>query len=228
MAKVSLARKKELSEPDEFISMSNKALDYARKNKTTITAVVAGAVAVVVFIAGFQYYSQNRENKAFVKYASDMDWYETVSKDKKDDMSLKAVKEKGDSFFAKYSGTAAALLAQAKYAGIYYDEKDYSAAATLYENLLSEIKNDDALKNVTLCALAQCYEAMGKIDQAVSRYEEILSGDNSIKKDEALFHLGLIYEKKGDMAKSHAAFARIPDEFSDSLFLDIAKSKINS
>ncbi|MBU1169928.1 MAG: tetratricopeptide repeat protein [Proteobacteria bacterium] len=227
MAQVSLARKKELNEPDEFITLSNKALEYSRQNKSMIMSVVIGALALIIVISGYQYYAQSRGNKAFAQYASDMAWYETALKEKKGDVPLKDVKEKGDSFLGKYAGTTAAMLAQAKYAGIYFKEKDFSAAEKLYNDLLSESKPGTALRNISLCALAQCYEAMDKTDQAVARYQELLSGENEIKKDEALFHLGLIYEKKGDQAQSRDAYSRLAKEFSDSMYVEMAKEKVD-
>lgn len=227
MANISLARKKELNEPDEFIAQSNRALTYARQNKGTITGIIVAALFLVIMAAGFQYYSQTRETKAFALYASDMDWYETAKTNNEKAPSLKEIRERGDSFIAAYSGTAAAMLARAKYAGIYFEEKDYSAAAKLYEALLSDVDHDTALKNITLCALAQCYEAMNDNEQAVARYQAILSGDNEIKKDEALFHLARIYAANGEKEKSLAAYARIADEFNDSMYVDMAREKIN-
>jgi predicted negative regulator of RcsB-dependent stress response len=226
MANVSLARKKELNEPDEFITMSNKALEYARQNRNTIIGVIAGAVILMIMVAGFQYYAQNRESRAFTRYAEDMRWYESAIGDSDGQPPLSEIRQRADGFFKDFSGTAAAMLARARYAGIYFDEKDFGAAAGLYEGLLSDVDHDPALKNIALCALAQCYQAMKENDRAVTRYEEVLAGTNAIKKDEALFHLGMIYAEKGDAEKSQAAYARIVNEFSDSMYIDMARERI--
>ncbi|GAB6095798.1 hypothetical protein JCM14469_20510 [Desulfatiferula olefinivorans] len=226
MANVSLARKKELNEPDEFITMSNKALEYARQNRSTIIGVVAGAVVLVIMIAGFQYYSQNRESRAFARYAEDMTWYETAREGSDGKPSLEEIGRRADAFLKDFSGTAAAMPARARYAAMYYDEKDYAASAQLYEALLSDVDHDPALKNITLCALAQCYQAMKEHDRAIARYEDILDGADAIKKDEALFHLGLLYAEKGDGQKSRDAFERLVTDFADSMYVDVARERI--
>lgn len=228
MAKVSLVRKKELNEPDEFITFTHKALMYARQNQTMITSVMCGILVLIFSVAGFQYYSQIKAKKAFIQLSSDVTWYENETQKNKDAVSLQMIKEKETDFLKTYSGTSAAILARAQYAGIYFEQKDYNSAVVLYEKLLSDAGSDEVLRNISLCALAQCYEALGKTDLAIANFEKIVSGNNDIKKDEALFHLGLIYEKTNDMVKSKEKFTQLANEFENSMFIEIAKDKINS
>lgn len=227
MAKVSLARKKELREPDEFINMSNRAWSYARENKNTIMTVISVAVACIFLIAGYQIYSQFNNKKAFARYARDMEWYDQAKKDEKGAVPLEAVKEHADGFLKKYGGTPAGTLAKSTYAGIYFQEGDYSSASKLYESMLSDV-GDPGLKNITQCALAHSYEAAGDTDKAVASYQGIISSSNEIKKDEALFHLGLIYEQRGDSEKSREYYGQIVKDFSTSMYADIAREKTNS
>lgn len=227
MAKISSARKKELNEPDEFISFSHKALEYARKNQNMFMAVVCGILVIVLAVAGMQFYSNVKSRKAFTQLSADMSWYDKATEQNKDAVSLQMIKEKETGFISKYSGTPAAMLAEVKYAGIYFEQKDYNSALTLYEKLISDAGGDKALQNVCLCALAQCYETLGKTDLAIEKFKKIVSGNNTLKKDEALFHLGLIYEKMNDTAKSKEMFTQLVNEFENSMYFEIAKVKMN-
>ena len=51
-------RHKDLKQPDEFISLSNRVIAWAQKNQTTVLAAVGVAVAVVLVAAGVRWYSQ--------------------------------------------------------------------------------------------------------------------------------------------------------------------------
>ena len=45
-------RHKDLKQPDEFISLSNRAIAWAQKNQATVLAAVGVAVAVVLVVGG--------------------------------------------------------------------------------------------------------------------------------------------------------------------------------
>lgn len=224
MAKVSLARKKELNEPDELINFSNQAAEFVRENKEKVIGVIAALVLIVVGITGFQLYSAYYEKTAFIAFSEDMKWYETRGEDAKP-KTLKEIKEKSDLFFKKYSGSVAGTLAKAKYASIFYSEADYNSAIELYGKLLKDLSGDSALKSMALSGLAYSYEAAKKYDDAIKTFESITEEKSSVKKAEALFHLGVLYELQGNTEKSRDAFKKIVSDHSDSVFLEIAKEK---
>lgn len=57
-------RHKDLKQPDEFISLSTRAIAWAQKNQTTVLIVVGAAVAVVLLAAGIRWYVQSRAENA--------------------------------------------------------------------------------------------------------------------------------------------------------------------
>lgn len=225
MAKISLARKKELNEPDEFINISNQFVQLIRENKEKTFGIIAAIVLIVAGITGYIFYSDYFAQKAFTALANDMAWYEGDA-EKNTTKSLKEIKTRSQAFFKKYSGTVAGTLARAKYAGIYYAEGDYTSAIDLYKRLSKDLKADKALKNMALSGLAYSYEALKQYDDAVKTFEEIVNSENALKKDDALFHLGLIHELQGNREKSREAFEKIVSYHTDSIYIEIAKEKI--
>ena len=224
MAKVSLARKKELNEPDAFLDKSNKVALFIQENKEKVFGGIAAFIIIIIAISGYITYSKHHNKKAFAELAMDVKWYEG-SEEKPAVRSLEEVRKRSNAFLSKYSGTVAGTLAKAKYAGIFYAEGDYKSAVALYEKLLKDVKSDSALKNTALSGLAYSYEALKKFDDAVKVFEMIASSDSNVKKGDALFHLGMIYEQKGNTDKSRQAFEEIVSSHPDSIFLDIAKEK---
>lgn len=225
MAKVTLARKKELSQPDEFITLSNRMLTYVRTNKKKIINTVTVVLIAVVGFAAYSYYVSQREEKAFIHLSKDMDWLEKSAKENPEAVSLEEVQKKRDVFLKSYSGTSASLLARASYAQLLFERGDYEGAVELYTVLVRNARQNDALRNIAFCALGESYEALNKPEQALENFKAILAGSNSLKKDEALFHMGMIYEAKGDSENSKKSFSRIVTEFPDSMYTDIARDK---
>ncbi len=224
MAKVSLARKKELNEPDAFIDKSNQVAMFIQENKEKVFGAIVAVFLVIFAISGYTAFSKSRTSTAFLELSKDLKWYQGTT-DKPAVRSLKEVKERSDTFLNKYSGTVAGTLAKAKYAGIFYTEGDFNGAITLYEKLLKDVKNDTALKNTALSGLAYSYEALKKYDDALKYFQLIADGTSNVQKSDALFHLGIIYEQKGDTEKSRQAFEKIVSSHPDSVFHDIASEK---
>ena len=57
-------RHKDIKQPDEFISFSTRAIEWAQKNQTTVAIAVAAAVAIVLLAAGIRWYVQSRAQAA--------------------------------------------------------------------------------------------------------------------------------------------------------------------
>lgn len=228
MANISLERKKELNRPDEFITMSNKALEYIKANRKKIINGVCVALAVVIGYSLYLFYSKTQEDKAFYQLSQDMAWYEKATQQSADAVSLEEIKKKSDAFFDDYSGTSASMLARANYAQLFFRKGDYNEAVKRYTELLGNVRRDEGLINLALCALGQSYKALNKPEEAIRNFETLVDSSCPLKKDEALFNMGLIYESKGDTEKSRKAFSRIVDEFPDSMFKDMAKDKISA
>lgn len=227
MAKISLARKKELNQPDEFITLSAQALEYVKTNRKRIINYTCIVLALILGYSLYLYYVKTTEDKALFHLTQDMEWYEKATQANADAVSLEEIRKKSDVFFDSYSGTAASMLARAHYASLFFDKGDYAEAAKRYTELLGSARKDESMINLTLCALGQAQEALNKQDEAVRNYETIIQSSCPVKKDEALFHLGTIYENKGDSEKSKRSYTRIVNDFPDSMYKDIAQDKIS-
>jgi hypothetical protein len=57
-------RHKDLKQPDEFISLSTRAINWAQHNQKTVAIAVGAAIAVVLLAAGIRWYVQSRAETA--------------------------------------------------------------------------------------------------------------------------------------------------------------------
>ena len=226
MDKVKLARKKELEEPDEFITHSQRALRYAIENKNRILGAVAGVLALLLIVAVVQYLGEKSENEAFLQQ-SRLTMRYTQALSKEDPVkAYRAVQADFEKFLDDHGGTVAGKLGRVRFADICFEGGDAERAIPLYEEALSDFGGDPAIKNMILASLGHAHEAGKAYEKAAGYFEQIVAGSAAVMKDEALFQLGLIYESLGKADKSREAFDRLIKDYPDSIYLEMVREKV--
>jgi len=64
-------------------------------------------------------------------------------------------------------------------------------------------------------------------EKAVEYFEKTLNSPNSMMRDEALYHLGWLYDKLGQSEKSKQAFNKIISDHPDFIYIDLVKEQIS-
>ena len=122
---------------------------------------------------------------------------------------------------SKNSGKIARVI----FANICFDAGDYAKAIELYRQSLEDFKNHAFMNNLLRSDLGYAHGQLNDIPSAVSSFEKIAENQEPILRDEALFNLGVLYEKSGDPQKSADAFQRIITEHPDSMYIEIVKER---
>jgi tetratricopeptide (TPR) repeat protein len=81
------------------------------------------------------------------------------------------------------------------------------------------------MNNLIRSDLGYAHEQLNDIPSAVSSFEKIAENQEPVLRDEALFNLGVLYEKSGKHQKSADAFQRIITEHPDSMYIEIVKER---
>ncbi len=221
--RVSLARKKELEKPDEFIVFSKRVIEFGQKHKLQLSIGAGVIFSLLIIFLGVRYFSDLAEDKAFTLLQEGMKKYDTKAKEEDSDQVSEDVANDIEAVLTKYPRTVAGKLARVHLANICYDTGKYDKAITLYEKAVIDFKDSPSLKNLILSSLGHCYEAKKDNSSAIKYFEMITNGQNAILKDEALFSLGRIYDHMGDKTKSVEAFQTIVKEHTDSVYFDLAQ-----
>ncbi|MBT8341776.1 MAG: tetratricopeptide repeat protein, partial [Desulfatitalea sp.] len=85
---------------------------------------------------------------------------------------------------------------------------------------------DPSLANTIRCGLADAFVRAGDHAAAIGHFDRIVSADSTALKDTALFHLGRLHSEAGDRQEAQSAFARLSDEFPDSMYAQVAKEQM--
>ena len=221
-----VTRKQLLKEPDEFITTTGRVIRWG-KQYTRQVAYAAGAFLILlVVIAGYRYFSNSAENKAFLLLDQAINKYETQKTDVDAIAAYEDAKEDFEIIIRKYDNTEGGKLATVVFAGISYDAGDVERTIQLYEAALDHFKSDTTYHNFLWSGLGYAYEKKQDVRMAVSCFEKIAAGENPVAKDVALFNMGRLYHELGDSVKSKQAYERLTTEYTDSMYYQLAMEKV--
>ncbi|MFO7556282.1 MAG: tetratricopeptide repeat protein [Desulfobacterales bacterium] len=224
--RISRSRKRDLNNPDEFVTFWAKVFESIAKHKVQV-ACISGFFVVSIIVAAVTVYSLKKsEDRAFALLQQGITKYQTLLKTGD---SNKAYLDAGKDFeriAEKYSGRNGGKLASLIYANMCYSAKDYDKAIVIYKKLLTDFNDESFLKNLILNGLGYSYSAKKDYRNSVEYFERIATAPDFSLKDEALFNLGGLYAAIGDNDKSINAFEKILSDHSGSMYTEIVKEKV--
>ncbi len=220
-----ITRKELLKEPDEFLTFSAKMMQFLTEYKIQVLAGLGTLFAIVIIVSAIRYFSDKAENDGFAAMRDNVSKYEELMKDNDPQKAYQGVREGFEGFLSQHSGRTAGKLGRAIFANICYDAGEIKKAIELYEKALTDFAHNPSVKVMILNGLGYAYEADKNYDKALSCFESIVSEPDAPMKGETLFNLARLYAQKGDFAKSAEAYKKITAEYSDSVYIQIAKEK---
>jgi tetratricopeptide (TPR) repeat protein len=224
--KISRARKRDLQDPDEFLTFWTKLFNFTAKHKVQVLSALA-FLAVLVIVATVTVYSLKKsENKAFFLLQQGVVKYQSLLKAGNPN---KAYLEAGKDFeliMEKYSDRQGGKLARLTYADMCYAAGDYDKAIANFSKSLVDFNDETFLKNLILSGLGYSYKAKKEYKTSAKYFEMIVTTPGYSIKDEALFNLGELYAAIGEKHKSIDAFKKILSDHSESMYTEMIKEKV--
>jgi tetratricopeptide (TPR) repeat protein len=210
--------KQELKEPDIFQVMLSRVMPHLKENKKKIYIAGAIFVAVLLIAGGWLLYDLDMEKSAQNIYARSS--YTAAGDSAASAGNYKEVLE-------KYPRSRAAMLANYRLAGLYYQQKDFDAAIRHYEAFLQKIPDKSDLKTIAYIGLGHCHEAKKDFKNALAAFEnataskagDVFAGINDQ-------NIARVYEAMNDRAKALEYYQRALTKNSDPLSELLIKRKI--
>lgn len=221
MAKTKKTRKELLKEPDEFITTTGRLIQWAIGHQTQLTYALLAVVVIALGFSAYRFFSLRSEAQAAQLLHQAMSKYERLQGDKTAPEIYAAVSTDFQSILDSYGDKNSGKMARLRFANICYEAGEYEQAAALYREALPQFEPFPLLHSRILTDLALAEYQMGRDQAAIDHFEQILAGTSNLYKDEALFHLGGLYDRAGREDESRAAYARLSDEFKDSTYLEL-------
>lgn len=228
MATKKKTRKQLLKEPDEFITFTGKAITFITGYQKQISYMLCAIVAIVIIFFGYRFFAQRAETKAFTRLGQTQSKYDTLKKTSSETAAYSQVSEAFQSIIKKYDGNAGGKLARVIYANISFDAQQYEKAIALYKQSLKDFKDDKLVYNMILSNLGHAYQRVEDEQNAAAYFEKAASATDSPIREDALFNLGLMYEKLGEATKSQKTLQEILNNHPDSIYFDVVEEELNT
>ena len=220
-------RKELLKEPDEFMTLTGKVVKFAADHKTKLTYGLGIILALAIVISAVRFISIRADNKASAMLEKSMLEYSSMQAQKKPDEVFNAVSGSFQTILKKYGGKPSGKLARLIYANICYDAGKYKQAIDLYHTSLEDFAKHPMIHSQVLSSLGYANEQQKEYTTAISYFEKISAAPGQNLRDEALFHLGRLYNKIGQPEKSKAAYQKIVNDHPDFIYIDLVKENIS-
>ena len=220
-------RKELLKEPDEFLTFSSKLIKLAIDYKTHLTYALGIILVIAVIISGIRFFSIRSENNASALLDKSLTKYNSIKAEKQPDEVYGEVSAEFQFILNKYKGKKSAKIARLIYADICYNAGKYKQAIELYKTALTEFEKYPMIYHQILSNLGYAYEQEEDYSTAVGYFEKISSAQEPIMRDEALYHLGRLYDKLGENEKSREAYNKILTDHQDFIYIDLVKERIS-
>lgn len=225
--KLKKTRKELLNEPDEFITLSGKLIGFAVDHKNQLTYALGIIVALALIFSGYRFFSIRSENKASVLLDQSIAKYEKVKNDKKPMEAYDQVAAGFRLILDKYGSKKSGKIARLIYANICYQAGKYEPAIELYKRSLKDFEKHPTIYNQVVGSLGYAYEQLEDYESAIGYFEKLSSAPETIMRGEALYNLGWLYDKLGQIEKSKAAYSKIISDHQDFIYIDLVKDRMS-
>lgn len=221
--------KKKIKEPDEFISTSGLIIRYVRNNSRNVIRMVVVVIIVSFVTYGWFYYSREKEQEASHLFYRTEQLYQRGQSNQTAEERYQVVLGKFENIMAKYKGTSSAIKALFYIGDCYYHLRDYDKAIDYYRQFINRSSKGDYLRCFAFEGLGYCYEERGDYEQALKHFKNSMEGtDSSNIKELEYLNLARSYEALNDSKSALQFYKKLIDNQGDSLFLELAKDKVNA
>lgn len=226
MVKKKLSRKELLKGPDEFLTVSERAVIFIREHSRQFQYAGVAVAAVILIYLGINGYMRYINNKGQQAYNTA---YYTLIKtlnEGTDQEELKKSQELFQKVIDDYGLSKVSRLASPELANLKFREKKYDEAISLYNEYLKGVPEESPYEALAKLALSACYEEKGDFSAAVDILKEILSEAGDFFKEQAMFALARVYRLSNQPEKSRETLQEFVEKYKDSPIASVAKAHL--
>jgi predicted negative regulator of RcsB-dependent stress response len=196
-AKTKITRK-QLKQPDEFVSWGARALRYAVAH---IKYIVLGSLLLVAIIAALVLWRQHETTSEELAYTRLAQGIALFHDEQRREESLTVFSQ----LIAEHPRTRAATVALLYRGRCYFLKKDIAPAIQDFKNALNKTSSK-VLRGIALNALGNALWMQKDYRLAMDYFQQIIASGDEWFTPYAYLQVGMCWEKLGDSKKAAAAF----------------------
>lgn len=221
MAKQKITRKELLKSPDEFLTFTERSINFVRDRAKYFQ--IAGMVLVgagLVYLGATAYLN-------YVNKKGQSAYYEAYLKLRGE----KADPGKAEALFSKvaedYRFSRVSKLVTPQIGHLKYQEKKHDEAAPLYETFMKSFPQKSPYRTLARFALAGVYEEKGDHQKAIGILNELTSSPENVFMEQSLLSLARLYRASGQNEEAVKIYKDFVDRFKVSPYLSQVKAYLH-
>jgi tetratricopeptide (TPR) repeat protein len=191
--------KKKLKQPDEFITLTEKAFLFIahQYKKIAIGGLLLLLIGLSVFV--FQKWQEKKEREAYQKFNSALEIYQRANSPYREGASseYKDVLEKLDEVITQFPRTPSGKLSLLYKGNVHLRLGEFDKAVKAYQAFLQKGGKEKLYKVFAMEGLGYAYEGEKDYEKASDAYQKIVHMDDHFQMATAYLGLGRCYEKLG-------------------------------
>ena len=220
MAKDIKIKRKELNQPDQFISTTDMVLAYCSKHKTGLISVVI-ALILVIFSGLLIRHNQN------IKSLRMESLYFKIEQTKSEyGSNPKKIVEKIENVLNEFSEGPQKQRALMILADQYYEIHAYKRAISLYQDILAETSLTKLQYQLARVGMAYSLEGKKDYKSAIDVYKTIIESQNKYPLFHVYLGLARCYELNNNQSEALLTLREMKTRFSNHPKLELVKSRL--
>ncbi len=199
MVKGKKITKKQLKEPDEFITLTERGVIFVQQHSKKIAVAGVLLLVLILSVVFWGMWEKKKEEQAALDYRVALELYEQsrapgrVASEQED----KAVLAKFDELITQYPRTSSGRFALLYKGNILLSENKYDEAAKEYSAFLDKAGKEKLFRYFAWEGIGRAYEGKKDYAKAIEAYQKVLELGEGYAVADAHLSLGNCYEKLG-------------------------------
>lgn len=219
--RISRARKRDLEQPDEFLTLTSRLLD---KISAYWKPISAGMGVLMVILAGILvagYFSEKAEDKAFVLLNQTMRRYAAELASQDAPKALEAATPDFENLFSKYGDRQGGMAGRLIFAQMNYEAGRTEVAIAQYAAAMKGFPEGSYAASAVWSGLGYAQAAAGQHEDAIIAFSNIIAGQDTVLKADAVYQRALLYRKTGRDAEYGEALKILRDSYPGFMYAEM-------
>jgi tetratricopeptide (TPR) repeat protein len=191
--------KKQLKQPDEFLTFTDQAFHFIINHgkKFAIGGIVV--LVVVLSVVLFRFWEDRKESEANQKLTLALETVQAVISPLQQGVPAtpQGALEKLDEITKEFPRTYAGRLALLYKGSLLLKTGQFDEAIQAFQSFLAKMGKEKAYGLLALDGLGYAYEGKKDYEKAIESYKQIVTTDETFESGEAYLKMGRCYEKSG-------------------------------
>jgi tetratricopeptide (TPR) repeat protein len=229
MVKGKRITKKQLREPDEFITLTERAIHFAGEHGKKMIGGGILFLVIIVAIFFYQMWERRKAEEAARAYGVASEMYERGIAQAREvsPQDYKEIMAKFDEVAAKFPRTLFGKLSLIYGGNIYLRQGEYDKAIKAYSTFIEKAGKQELYKYFAWDGMGHAYEGKKDYGKAIEAYQKILDVGKGFQLEEAHLNIGYCYEKLGKSKEALENFKAFLKNSSKTLPSNVISRKVS-